>query len=84
MSEVEVPTPTVPTIAEQIKTLITDVDARISAEREDFKVFSASHQGKMKALLSERREITAAIQGVRRRVAAKVKKTKVKKVEVAA
>lgn len=70
------------TVAEQITALITDVDLRIAAEREAFKLCVSANQDKMKALLAERREITAAIQGVRRRSPgkpAKARKAKAKK-----
>ena len=78
----ETPETTTPiSVADQIKALITDVDLRIAAERDDFKLFSASHQGKMKALLLERREITAAIQGVRRRSPGKPTKARMAKIK---
>ena len=75
------------TVADQITALIIDVDERIAAKRVYIKAVTEHNQEEMKALLAERKAITAAIQGVRRRSPgkpAKARKAKVKKVEVAA
>jgi len=69
-------------VADQIVALITNVDARITLEREEFKLVTSAHHDRMKSLLAERKKITAAIQGVRRRSPgkpAKARKAKVKK-----
>ena len=64
------------TIAEQIKNLIANVDTKIAEARADFKEQTAVHTSRLKGLIAERKAITAAIQGVRRRVTKVAKKTK--------